>query len=188
MAQVFIQPSYGTPEARRHWADTLAHAVPFREAALECAALDFAALDPEDRARLDALHPDGRARFWGATAKHDKRMDGVTTGDVALLTGRKHVLAIGEVGHSFRDPAFARRLWRPDPAKCLWSNVYSFRRYWPVHIPYEEIWALPGFSAGDNFMGLRFISPEKAAVVLAHTAADRRSAPAKDDEICPAVV
>ncbi len=178
VVQVFIQPSYGTPEARRHWADTLARTVPFREAGL-C---------PADLARLDAVHPSGRARFWGATAKHDRRMDGVTAGDVALLTGRKHVLAIGEIGCAFRDPAFARHLWRPDPAKCLWSNVYSFRRYWPVRIPYEEIWALPGFNPGDNFMGLRFLAPEKAAVVLAHTAVDRRSAPLGDDEICHVVV
>lgn len=176
--QVFIQPSYGTPEARRHWADTLARTVAFQEAGLDSA----------DLARLKAAHPSGRARFWGATAKHDRRMDSLAAGDVALLTGRKHVLAIGEVGHAFRDPSFARSLWHPDPAKCLWSNVYSLRRYWPVRIPYEEIWALPGFTAGDNFMGLRFLAPDKAAVVLAHTAADRGNPSSGDDEICHAGV
>ena len=178
MVQVFIQPSYGTPEARRCWRTTLAQTVPFRQAGL----------GPADSARLNALHPSGRARFWGATAKHDKRMDGVAAGDVVLLTGRKHVLAVGEVGHAFRDPAFARHLWRPDPSKCLWSNVYSLHRYWPVQIPYEEIWALPGFNAGDNFMGLRFLAPEKAAVVLAHVAPDRRSPPSGDGEICDVAV
>ncbi|GGM88732.1 hypothetical protein GCM10011609_26890 [Lentzea pudingi] len=178
MVQVFIQPSYGTPEARRSWTHTLARAVPFRDAGLGSA----------DSARLDALHLSGRARFWGATAKHDRRMDSVTAGDVVLLTGRKHVLAVGEVGHAFRDPAFARHLWRPDPAKCLWSNVYSLRKYWPVRIPYEEIWALPGFNAGDNFMGLRFLAPEKAAVVLAHIAPDLRVPPSGDDETCDVVV
>jgi hypothetical protein len=174
VVQVFIQPSYGTPGARRHWADTLAQSVP----------LGAADPSPEDLAGLNAVHPRGRARFWGATAKHDKRMDSLALGDVVFLTGRKHVLAIGEVGYAFRDPAFARRLWRPDPGKCLWSNVYSLRRYWPTLIPYEEIWALPGFTAGDNFMGLRFLAPEKAAVVLAHTAADRESVPLGDDDIC----
>lgn len=178
VVQVFIQPSYGTPGARRHWADTLTRAVPVRSAGPS----------PADLARLNTAHPRGRARFWGATAKHDKRMDGLAPGDVVLLTGRKHVLAIGEVGHAFRDPAFARRLWRPDPGKCLWSNVYSLRRYWPARMPYEEIWALPGFTAGDNFMGLRFLAPEKAAVVLAHIAADRASEPAGDDEICDVAV
>lgn len=167
MTQVFIQPSYGTREARRHWADTLDALARFRDHA--------ELLDPADLARLDALHPGGRARFWGATAKHDKRMDTVTTGDVVLLTGQKHVLAIGEVGHAFRNPAFARRLWDPAPGTCLWSNVYSLRRYWPLRMPYEEIWALPGFNPGDNFMGLRFLDAEKAAVVLAHTAPDRRA-------------
>jgi hypothetical protein len=130
-------------------------------------------LDPADLARLKVLHPDGLARFWGATAKHDKRMDTVVTGDVVLLTGRKHVLAIGEVGHGFRDPAFARRLWDPAPGKCVWSNVYSLRGYWPVRVPYAAIWALPGFTVGDNFMGLRFLDPEKSAAVLALTAPDR---------------
>lgn len=175
MAQVFIQPSYGTPEARRYGADTLEKAVVFRAA--EYADL----LDPADLTRLDALHPSGRARFWGATAKHDRRMDTVATGDVVLLTGRKHVLAIGEVGHGFRAPAFARRLWNPDSGKCLWSNVYSLRAYWPARIPYEAIWALPGFTAGDNFMGLRFLDAGKSAAVLALTAADREAPPLPDD-------
>lgn len=171
MVQVFIQPSYGTVEARRHWAATLERAVAFRAA-------EYAdVLDPADLARLGALHPGGRAQFWGATAKHDKRMDTVDTGDVVLLTGQKHVLAIGEVGHCMRDPAFARCLWNPDPARCLWSNVYSLRRFWLVRMPYEEIWALPGFNAGDNFMGLRFLDEAKAAVVLAHTAGERQAAP-----------
>ncbi|WP_228122309.1 hypothetical protein [Saccharothrix syringae] len=164
---MFIQPSYGPPWVRRYWAETLERTAPFREAGYA----DL--LDPADLERLTGLHPSGRARFWGATAKHDRRMDTVSTGDVVLLTGRKHVLAIGEVGHALRNPAFARRLWRPDPGRCLWSNVYSLRECWFTHIPYEEIWALPGFNAGDNFMGLRFLSPEKAAVVLERTAGER---------------
>ncbi|MEQ0563453.1 hypothetical protein ABJI51_30620 [Amycolatopsis sp. NEAU-NG30] len=153
---LFIQPSYGTPEARRYGRTTLDRAVPFRD--------DL--LDPDDLARLIALHPDGRARFWGATEKHDKRMATVGTGDVVLLTGGKHVRATAEVGHSFRNPAFARRLWNPDPGKCVWSNVYSLRRYRTLALPYEAIWALPGFTAGDNFMGLRFLDEARSAAVL----------------------
>src|SRR4051794_13821032 len=75
-AQVFVQPSYGTPEARRYWAATLAEPVSFR------AADHVDLLDPVDLARLTAVHPGGRARFWGATPRHDKRMDTVATGDV----------------------------------------------------------------------------------------------------------
>jgi hypothetical protein len=160
VAQVFIQPSYGTPEARRYGTETLDKTVPFREAGYA------ELLAPADLARLTALHPGGRARFWGATDKHDKRMDTVATGDVVLLTGGKHVRATAEVGHSFRNPAFARHLWHPDPGKCLWSNVYSLRRYRPAEVPYEAIWALPGFTAGDNFMGLRFLDPAKSEAVL----------------------
>jgi hypothetical protein len=159
VVQVFIQPSYGTPDARRYGAESLEKTVDFRALA------DL--LDPADLARLNALHPGGRARFWGAKDKYDRRMDGVTTGDVVLFTGRKHVQATAEVGHGFRNPTFARRLWNPEPGKCLFSNVYSLRRYRRIGLPYEEIWALPGFTAGDNFMGLRFLDEPKSAAVIA---------------------
>lgn len=160
MTRVVIQPSYGKPETRRHWADTLDRPVPYREPR-------YADVLTEDQlAALAEAHPDGRARFWGATDKHDRRMDTLAEGDVVLLTGQKHVRAIGEVGCGFRNHEFARRLWTPDPARCLWSNVYSFRRYRPTWIPYEEVWALPGFTVGDNFMGLRFLNEEKGATIL----------------------
>jgi hypothetical protein len=158
--RVIIQPSYGTTEARRHWADTLDHPVRFRESRYA------EVLTPAERAALDDEHPDGLARFWGATPQHDRKMDTLAADDVVLLTGQKHVRAVGTVGRVLRNDEFARRLWRPDPARCLWRNVYSFRAYRPVWIPYEEVWALPGFTAGDNFMGLRFLNPEKSAAVV----------------------
>ncbi len=158
VVQVFIQPAYGTADSRRYGAESLEKTVDFRA----CADL----LDPADLACLNSLHPGGRARFWGAKDKYDRRMDTLTTGDVVLFTGRKHVQATAEVGHGFRNPDFARRLWNPDPGKCLFSNVYSLRHYRRVGMPYEEIWALPGFNAGDNFMGLRFLDETKSAAVL----------------------
>ncbi|WP_235926170.1 hypothetical protein [Actinokineospora pegani] len=157
---VVIQPSFGNQHARRHWADTLDRLVDYRAPRLA------EALTNDQAAALDAQHPDGRAHFWGASDKHDKRADLLVAGDVVLLTGRKHVLAVGEVGHAFRNPGFARALWRPDPARCLWSNVYSFRALCRPHIPYEQVWALPGFNPGDNFMGLRLLSAEKASSIL----------------------
>ncbi|GLZ41931.1 hypothetical protein [Actinokineospora sp. NBRC 105648] len=160
-ALVVIQPSYGSPEVRRHWADTLDTEVPFAEP-------HYAdALRAEDLSRLRALHPSGSARFWGTTERHDHRVDRLSTGDVAVLTGAKHVRAIGRIGHLVRAPEFARRLWTPDPARCLWSNVYSLTDYRRVQVPYEVVWALPGFTAGDNFMGLRLLTPEKSAVIIA---------------------
>ncbi len=157
---MIIQPSYGTKEARRHWADTLDRPVPFlRRRYAEV-------LSAAERAELTAEHPDGEARFWGATAQHDKKMDNLDAGDVVLLTGRKHVRAVGTVGCRLRNDELARRLWNPDPARCLWRNVYSFHAYHPTAIPYEHLWALPGFTVGDNFMGLRFLDAEKSATIV----------------------
>ena len=158
--RVIIQPSFGTREARRHWADTLDRPVPFRERRYA------EVLTDAERTALDEEHPTGIARFWGATPQHDKKMDTLDAGDVVLLTGQKHARAIGTVGTRLRNDEFARRLWTPDPTRCLWRNVYSFRTYRPVWIPYEEIWALPGFTTGDNFMGLRFLNHEKSTTVL----------------------
>ncbi|MFL6126068.1 hypothetical protein [Actinophytocola sp.] len=155
--QVIIQPSYGKADTRRHWADTLDQPVAFHRYA--------DVLTPWQRERLAATHPDGTARFWGATAKHDKRMATLEAGDVALLTGQKHVRAVGEIGCVFANEEFARTLWRPRPGTCLWRNVYTLRAYRFVMIPYEEVWALPGFTVGDNFMGLRFLGAEKSATI-----------------------
>ncbi|WP_253889563.1 hypothetical protein [Actinokineospora diospyrosa] len=160
MTRVMIQPSYGKPATRRHWADTLDTPVQFREPPY----LDT--LTPDDRAALSETHPDGQARFWGATDKHDKRLDTLGPGDVVLLTGQRHVRAIGWVGAILRNHAFARALWTPDPRDCLWSNVYSLQEYRATWIPYERIWALPGFTPGDYFMGLRLLDEVKSGVVL----------------------
>ncbi len=82
MPRVVIQPSYGNPNAWRHWADTL-------EQEVEYESTGYAdALSGTERAALDRLHPAGRARFWGATANHDSRMASLVKGDVVLFTGQ----------------------------------------------------------------------------------------------------
>ncbi|RZT86751.1 hypothetical protein EV383_3649 [Pseudonocardia sediminis] len=158
MTRVVIQPSYGLPRFRRHWTQTLDRTVAFTGLA--------DALDGRELADLRALHPAGEAHFWGASAAHDRRMAQLGTGDVVLLTGRKQVLAVGEVGLVLRNPAFARALWNPAPDVCNWDNVYSLLALTQTRIPYERVWELPGFNPGDNFMGLRLLDDTKAAAVL----------------------
>ena len=155
-----IQPSYGLPRFRRNWARTLDQRVAFTDD------VHAPALSTAERAELDLLHPSGTAHFWGATSVHDRRMDRLAAGDVVLLTGRKKVLAVGEVGLVFRNPAFARALWDAEPGTCAWDNVYSLRHLARTEIPYEAVWELEGFRAGDNFMGLRLLDPAKSATVL----------------------
>jgi hypothetical protein len=158
VTQVVIQPSYGRPASQRRWRDTLGKPVSFGEP-------DFARLlSEEQHTGLLAMHPAGRARFWGATSIHDKNMDRLATGDVVLFTGQRQIRAVGEVGYSFRNKAFADRLWAPDPDS--WSNVYSLLSFELVSIPYEEVWRLPGFTKGDNFVGLRFLDEQKGRDVL----------------------
>lgn len=160
MTRVVIQPSYGNRDAWRHWDDTMAKQIPYGLTPYA------AALTGVERAALDGIHPAGRARFWGATGNHDKNMALLEQGDVVLFTGKKLVRGIGEVGHSFRNATFADTLWEPHEERGSYRNVYSLLNFQPTAIPYEEVWELPGFNAGDNFMGLRFLDPEKSATVL----------------------
>lgn len=160
MVQVVIQPSFGNADARRHWADTLQREVDFTGAALGNA------LTTAQQQALARMHPAGAARFWGTVASHDRRMDTLATGDVILFTGKKHVQGIGEVGVSFRNAAAADALWNADLDRGSYHNVYSLRAFEITQIPYEEIWALPGFNAGDNFMGTRFLDEERSQTVL----------------------
>lgn len=148
MVQVVIQPSFGNADAQRHWADTIAREVRFDGDELR------ATLTPEQLADLKAMHPTGQARFWGAVSSHDSRMDTLATGDIVLFTGKKHVRGVGEVGVTFRNSRMADSMWTPHGDRGSYHNVYSLRSFEPSLIPYEEIWALPGFNAGDNFMGM----------------------------------
>ncbi|WP_405976511.1 hypothetical protein OG496_55095 [Streptomyces sp. NBC_00988] len=157
---VVIQPSYGNPAARRHWRDTLDTVVDFTthpRASL---------LTSAERKQLETFHPSGCARFWGATSKQDRKMQRFSPGDIVLFTGQNYVRGIGEIGALFRNAPFADSMWSADADNGSWHNVYSLLSFTPTEIPYQEIWALPGFNTGDNFMGLRILDAEKAATIL----------------------
>ncbi|MGW7149217.1 hypothetical protein ACWGII_36460 [Streptomyces sp. NPDC054855] len=127
--RVLISPSYGSPETRRHWADTLAEQVDFTDARYADA------LTAPQRETLLELHPQGAARFWGATPSHDKKMQGVDTGDVVLFTGESRVRAVGEVGAVFRNRDLADRLWPPSRDGKSWHTVYSLLDLTDAAIP-----------------------------------------------------
>ncbi len=112
------------------------------------------------------MHPDNEARFWGMTANQDKGVDKLRTGDVVLFTGANHVQGIGEVGLVLRNAAVGDLLWKPHPDRGSYHNVYSLKSFTFTQIPYAEIWALPSFNTGDNFMGARFLTGTKADEIL----------------------
>ncbi|MEU6142240.1 hypothetical protein ABZ848_17950 [Streptomyces sp. NPDC047081] len=160
MIRVLISPSYGSSETRRHWADTVQREVDFTVP--RCDAL----LTPEQRERLRALHPEGRARFWGATPAHDKKFADVTTGDVVLFTGQNQVRAIGEVGAVFRNRAVADLLWPPKAGAAGWHTVYSLLDLVQAEIPYEELNAVIDYKPTFSYPGQMVLRGDKAQAVL----------------------
>lgn len=156
--RVLIQPSYGNPISRRNWASTLAAPVPLDRVA-----------DAVTPAALDALrraHPDGAARFSGLAATHARTYAQLAPGDVVVMTGQKAVRGIGEIGVLFDAAGFSGALWENQRGGCDFPLGYSLRAFRETEVPYEVIWALPGFSAGDMFMGARLLDAGKAAQLL----------------------
>jgi len=160
MVRVLISPSYGSSETRRHWADTIDREVEFT------APRNDGLLAAEQREQLHSLHPDGRARFWGATPAHDKKFEDVATGDVVLFTGQGQVRAIGEVGAVFRNRALADALWPPRDDGPSWHTVYSLLDVVPSDITYEELNASIGYKPAHNFPGQMVLRGDKARSVL----------------------
>lgn len=158
--RVLISPSYGSAETRRHWADTLAQQVDFTDSRYADA------LTAQQRDLLLQLHPQGSARFWGATPSHDKKMQGVDTGDVVLFTGENRVRAVGEVGAVFRNRDLADRLWPPSRDGKSWHTVYSLLDLTDAAIPYADLNMAIGYKPAHNFPGQMVLTDEKARSVL----------------------
>ncbi|MFI9814351.1 hypothetical protein [Saccharothrix variisporea] len=133
MTRLLIQPVRNR-EAKRNRVKTLHNDVVFSEPRFRSKLLDA------ERTALDRLHPDGRARFWGTRPYHDEAMKQVRQGDVALFVWDNNIGAIGEVGASFRNEAFAVELWKEPGDKDTFVNVYSLISLDDgLRIPYREL-------------------------------------------------
>lgn len=160
MVRVLISPSYGSSETRRHWADTVDRQVDFTAPSHD------SLLTAEQRAKLRSLHPEGHARFWGATSAHDSKFADVDTGDVVLFTGQNQVRAIGEVGAIFHNRELADLLWPPQDGGASWRTVYSLLDVVPADIPYEDLNAAIGYKPNHKFPGQMVLRGDKARSVL----------------------
>ncbi|WP_258906711.1 hypothetical protein [Actinokineospora sp. UTMC 2448] len=119
-----------------------------------------------ERSALTALHPEGRAAFWGARAVHQRMMGRLSKGDVVLFTGDSKVKAIGEVGYVFSNVPFADALWRYSEGEDAFVFVYSVDEVRHVERPVKDLLTLPGFNGKDPLTGQRFIRPEQVEAVV----------------------
>jgi hypothetical protein len=158
---VLIAPCYGNAASRARFADTLEREVAFTDPPLRDR------LSASELGMLLKLHPGGAARFWGALARHDSKIDRLASGDPILFTGLNRVQATGKVGCKLRNQALADALWTPDPDTGSWSNVYSvldFRRV--DDIKYSDIQGLAGYSPRDRFQETRVTSADQAEALI----------------------
>ncbi|MBO4239800.1 hypothetical protein [Pseudonocardia alni] len=159
MVQVLMHPA-ADAASRRHWAITMDAQIPFASKPYRPPLTD-----PEFD-ELTALHGGTDANFWGAHAGHDKMMSTLTTGDIVLFTWKARINAIGEIGASFRNAAFADTMWVPHPDHGSFHNVYSVLNLQTLDVPFAEIWELPSFNHNDVFRQARILRPEQRDDVL----------------------
>lgn len=176
VVNVLIHPSYGSAVGKTNWEKTLDLEPDFR--IHERTRL----LAPDERATLDTVHPNGKARFWGGARSNDKIFDKLKPGDIVLFTGELHIQAIGEVGASFRNEPFSLTLWDPDPERGPWRNVYSLLSFQKTEIPYEVLQTALGTSPNDHFQGTRLIADHRVDTVLAALQIEAQDRVAEDVE------
>ncbi|MFD1147071.1 hypothetical protein [Saccharothrix hoggarensis] len=151
MTRLLIQPA-ANEEASRNREKTLHNDVAFTEPRY------WSTLSARERDTLRELHPTGSARFWGTRAFLNRRMADVTVGDVALFVWENHVRAIGEVGASFRNKAFADELWKESAGEDSFVNVYSLTGLADgVLIPYRTLADVSGGALKGPFMSGRVV-------------------------------
>jgi hypothetical protein len=151
---VAIQPAYGDARTRQHFADSLDHAISFSTGDRQ------RHLTSRQREELAALHPDGRAHFWGGTRSQATKIIHLRRGDLVLLTGQLHVRGVGGIGAVFDNEPFARTIWAPHPNRCSFEVVYSLVWFRRVEVPYQVLQNALGTSERDHFQALRLVRDE----------------------------
>jgi hypothetical protein len=148
---VAIQPAYGDAWTRRQFIATLDQPVSFSDRCLQ------QLLSPEQRRRLAALHPSGRAACWGGTRSQSAKLSVLEHGDLVLFTGQRRIQGVGRVGTVVDNQAFAEALWSPHPRRCSFMLAFSLTVFRRTDVPYEVLQSALGTSERDNFQALRLI-------------------------------
>lgn len=146
-----IQPAYGDAWTRCQFHATLDEPVSFTDHPYRDA------LSPEELSRLAGLHPGGRASCWGGTRSQSTKITQLEQGDLVLLTGRRHVRGVGEVGTVVENPAFASTLWGERRGRCSFEVAYSLTWFRRVEVAYLVLQTALGTSHRDNFQATRLV-------------------------------
>jgi hypothetical protein len=128
-------------------------------------------LSAEELEMLLAVHPEGKALFWGAPTSCDSEISRLATGDPILFTQDGLPDAVGWFGCKLNNRALADALWGHDPGLAHypgtdWGVVYTILEIVPENeVVAGDIRLTPGYSP-TGFETLKVTSPQETASLI----------------------
>ncbi|WP_129336363.1 hypothetical protein [Cellulomonas endophytica] len=131
----------------------------------------LAALVADQRMYILRRHGEEEARFWGTYDTNITKLKRVSAGDTVVFTGGGGIWALGKIGYQFKNPKFAEALWKPEPDKGVYTQLYSVAEFRTVDLPYSLLTEALGHRARNTFQTLVSYEGERADAVVAALAA-----------------
>lgn len=165
MTRVALQPA-ANPAARRHFEDTIETSIP----------IDLAAryLPASTVAELEAAHPSGELKLWGA--KPGERSQQVTkwgrlrAGDYIAFAADGRLFAGAVITNVFRSAPFARELWGETATANghaqTWELMFSVAQIESLDVSYAAMNHLIGRSPRANVQEFAVLDEEASAALL----------------------
>ncbi len=167
MTLVVLQPA-SNPDAQRHYADTVEHAVSL--------AVNAPWIPDEDLQALQAIYPSGQVRLWGATPGQDDRNRPIyrrmSVGDLVLFSAHGHVFAGATITHLFENPPLAERLWGRDGKDQTWELMFALDEVRAFDLTYADVNAVLGYKSNNVIQGITVLSEERSAALVDYLGLD----------------
>lgn len=165
MTRVALQPA-ANPAARKHFEDTIETSIPISVASRYLPAATVA--------ELEAAHPAGELKLWGA--KPGERSQQVTkwsrlrAGDYIAFAADGRLFAGAVITNVFRSAPFARELWgETETANGLtqtWELMFSVAQIESLDVAYATMNPLIGRSPRANVQEFAVLDEEASAALL----------------------
>jgi hypothetical protein len=161
VSSVILQPA-GDPDARVHYADTIATPVPLPRLGRQ--------LGAEDLAAIRDLYGTDPVPTWGVTPGANEvnrnKWERIQPGDVVLMVRDGEVFVSARVTYKARNEALAEELWGRNEVGATWEYLYFLDDVTPQSFPNAELNEILGYRPGARVQGFNVLDHAKGDAIL----------------------